>query len=245
MKQFNYELLHKKFNEIVEKYHLYEEPIQVEAKSLTPVEAIGNPERRDYPILKGKEKLMQAEFKGGKGQAFTDMPGYYTGSIRDILDLKLITNFERAVFIAAFNAVISYLGLCGNTVHCKDEEPENCGEKLVTYVKANFGTPKIAMIGLQPALLNHLAPHYDIRVLDMDADAIGKEKYGVLIENSEEQIDEVLAWCDLILATGSTVTNGTINYFMGSKPVVFYGTTIAATAALFGLERFCPCSHTV
>lgn len=48
------------FNEIVKKYHVYEEEIQVEAKSLMPIEVIGNPERRDFPIIKGKEKLMQS-----------------------------------------------------------------------------------------------------------------------------------------------------------------------------------------
>jgi len=43
------------------------------AAALSPEEAIGNPEDRDYPLIVGKERLMQAEFRGALGQAFTDM----------------------------------------------------------------------------------------------------------------------------------------------------------------------------
>ncbi|GAI33155.1 unnamed protein product, partial [marine sediment metagenome] len=55
------------------------------ARTLTPQEVIGKPERDDFPLLKGKEVMLQADFKGSLGQAFTDMPGNYSGSLREIL----------------------------------------------------------------------------------------------------------------------------------------------------------------
>ncbi len=54
---------------------------------------------------------------------------------------------------------------------------------------------------------------FDVRVLDLDPDNIGKTKYGVLIEDGEKDLDEVLNWAEVLLVTGSTVVNGTIVNF--------------------------------
>jgi len=77
-------------------------------------------------------------------------------------------------------------------------------------------------------------------VIDLAEDNIGTVKYGVTIEDGRKDITELLNWCHLILATGSTVVNGSIANFLIGKPVIFYGTTIAGPAALLGLRRFCP-----
>ena len=58
----------------------------VNARTLSADEAIGAPERSDYPIQKGKEVMVEATFKGFKGQAFTDQPGTFSGSLREILE---------------------------------------------------------------------------------------------------------------------------------------------------------------
>ncbi|NOQ33460.1 MAG: hypothetical protein GQ567_04585, partial [Methanosarcinales archaeon] len=70
-----YTTIQEKFEKIVADNNLSEEAVTVRAKPLTPEEAIGNPEGDDFPILKGKERMMQAEFRGSFGQAFTDMYG--------------------------------------------------------------------------------------------------------------------------------------------------------------------------
>ena len=48
------------------------EIVKVKARTLSTEEAIGNPEADDFPLQKGKERLMQAQFGRGLGQAFTD-----------------------------------------------------------------------------------------------------------------------------------------------------------------------------
>ena len=69
-------------------------------------------------------------------------------------------------------------------------------------------------------------------------------KYSVLVEDGEKNTEELLKWCDIIVATGSTIANNTItSLFVDNKPTLFFGTTLAGAAALMGLERFCPCSN--
>ena len=84
---------------------LLAERIVIKAKALSTEEAIGNPDEDDFPIQKGKEKLMQAEFLGSCGQAFTDRYGDFEGSLGDVLTMPLKNNFRRAVFVSALNAV--------------------------------------------------------------------------------------------------------------------------------------------
>lgn len=212
------------------------------ARPLSAKEAIGEPDRDDYPLLKGKEVMIEAAFRGSRGHAFTDMPGRFQGSVRDAVELPLENNFQRAVFIATFNAVMRELGLVEGTVHCRDKEPAQCAKELVEYVKERFGDPRIAFVGFQPGMIERLSGVFQMRVLDLDEDNIGKNKFGIVIEGPEAT-DEVLAWGDVIIATGSTCVNGTITKFVGKKPVVFFGVSVAGAAKVLGFERYCRYPH--
>lgn len=82
-----------------------------------------------------------------------------------------------------------------------------------------------------------------MRVLDLDPDNVGTEKFGVRIESGEE-LEDGLDWCDMIFATGSTIVNGTITNFLNcGKPAVFFGVTISAPAKILGLSSYCHCGH--
>src|SRR4030042_523320 len=214
----------------------------VSARPLTPQEVIGKPERNDFPLLKGKEVMLQADFKGSLGQAFTDMPGNYSGSLREILTMSLDNNFKRAIFIAALNAVLRYLNYISKTVHCKDKEPGECAAHLVDYVKELFANPHIAFIGMQPAMVEALAANFKIRVTDLNPNNVGQQKWGVLIEDAA-YTKEILSWADVILATGTTVINDTLTPLLIEKPIIFYGVTIAGVAYLKGYEQYCFCGH--
>ncbi|MGI6486961.1 MAG: hypothetical protein GX964_09210 [Syntrophomonadaceae bacterium] len=233
-----YDVLLERFREIVDKNNLLDEEVLITGRSLSVEEAIGNPERQDYPLVKGKEKLMQADFKGVKGQAFTDMGGDFKGSLREVLENPLENNFDRAVLIATMNAVCRYLGLIDQTVHCHDEEPEQCAAELVQYLTREYGNPRVALIGYQPAMMEKLAGSFALRVVDLDPDNIGQVKSGVKVEGYDTT-NEVLEWCDVIVATGSTVVNSTIINYLNEKPALFFGTTGAAACHLMGLQRFC------
>ena len=77
-----------------------------------------------------------------------------------------------------------------------------------------------------------------LRVIDLDKDNIGTEKFNTTIEGPEKT-DDAVDWADLLLVTGTTIANGTIEQFLNRKPVLFYGTTIAGAAHLMGWDRFC------
>lgn len=214
----------------------------VSARTLTAKEAIGTPDRDDYPLLKGKEVMVEAVFREAKGHAFTDMPGQFEGTLRDIIGLPLASNFQRAVFIASLNAVMRTLGLVEGSVHCRDKEPASCARQLVEIIKEKFGSPRIAFVGFQPAMIEQLVIPFSVRVIDLDEDNVGKKKFNCLVEGPEAT-DEVLSWGDIILATGSTCVNGTITKFLGNRPVIFYGVSVAGVARACGFERYCPFGH--
>jgi uncharacterized protein (DUF4213/DUF364 family) len=217
-------------------------PVSVRARVLTTEEAIGNPEADDYPLQKGKEKLMQAEFQGAMGQAFTDRYGDFEGTLEDVLQMSLKNNFRRAVFVATINAVLRRLGRIENTIHCRDQEPVECAAELASHIQGKYGAVKIALIGFQPRIVQSLSSHFDIRVLDLDKDNIGTRKFGVGIEGPGQTASAV-NWADLLTVTGTTLVNDTIGNFLNDKPIIFYGTTIAGAAHLMGWERFCARSH--
>ncbi len=239
-----YDILKKYFSDLVVTHGLEGEEIRVMTRPLTAEEAIGTPEDDDYPLLKGRERLMEAEFRGARGHAYTDLFGDYEAGIEEIASLQLVNNFKRAVFICSLNAVMRYLGLAEGTVHCRDEEPVECARDLNGYLKDNFGPLKrVALVGLQPRLLEALAGGYQVRAVDLDPENIGETRHGVLIEPTDE-IDDIIAWSDLILVTGTTVVNGTIERFLDlACPVVFYGVTVAGPARVLNLNRFCVMGH--
>jgi len=230
------------FNLIKEKDLISSKVEIVSARTLTPQEVIGKPERDDFPLLKGKEVMLQADFKGSLGQAFTDMPGNYSGTLKEVFDMSLDNNFERAVFIATLNAVLRYLNYISKTVHCKDKEPAECAAHLVNYIKERFGNPCIAFIGMQPAMVEALAAQFEIRVVDLNPDNIGRKKCGVIIEDAA-YTKKILSWADVILATGTTVVNDTLTPLLIETPIIFYGVTIAGVAYLKGYEQYCFCGH--
>lgn len=233
-----YDIIKKEFIKMVNENGLQSEKIVIQAAPLSTQEAIGNPEDKDYPLITGVERLMQADFGGSLGQAFTDMYGNFSGRLSDIVEMDLKNNFRRAIFIASLNAVMKHLGLITKTTHCKDNEPRECSYELVKYIKRNYGHPRVAMAGFQPRMVEALSKEFELKVTDMAQDNIGTEKFGTTI-SSPEKTQENLNWCDIALVTGTTVVNNTIDQFRTSKPVIFYGITISGVAKLLGLNHFC------
>jgi len=234
-----YDAIKKEFIKLINENGLQEEKVIIRATPLSPEQAIGNPEDRDYPLVAGVERLMQAEFKGSLGQAYTDMYGDFSGTLSQIVEMELKNNFRRAVFISSLNAVMKYLGLITESVHCRDNQPRECSQELVSFIEKNYGQPKVAMVGFQPRMVEALARKFELRVTDMDEDNIGREKFGVKIDDPS-RAQENLKWCDIALVTGTTIVNNTIDQFRTSKPVIFYGITISGVAKLLGLNHFCP-----
>ncbi len=221
---------------------------RITVRALTPEEAIGAKADENFVIKKGKERVIEAVYREAHGQAFTDAPGNWEGTLGELLFLDLGKTGYRAVFTAGLNAVMRSLDLASGTVHCKDEEPTKCGGEMPDVMHKLFGTKRFGMIGLQPAILKEMVDAYGkvgMRVADLNPDNIGQIREDLLVMDGEKELDDLIAWCDVGLATGSSVVNGTINDILerfeaAGKPVVFFGNTISGVAALLDLKRVCP-----
>jgi len=156
---------------------------------------------------------------------------------------RFSTLFTADAYLNVWFCFSAFLGEVKDTVHCRDEEPKECARRSVVSIQEQFpGVKKIAIVGLQPAFVDYFSKEYSLKVLDLDPDNIGKEVFGQIVLNGEKDYPQAAAWADLVLATGSTLVNGSIDAILqiaGNKPVVFYGVTIAGTAWLMKLNRLC------
>lgn len=223
---------------LISRHSLEDEMVSVTARPLTPQEAIGRPVHHDYPLLKGKERMMQATFQKARGQAYSDHTGNFSGSLSVVMNLSMDSNFHRALLIATANAVLRKIGIIHKSCHCKDHDPERCASYLKDALEP-FSAQRVGMIGNQPRMLEELSRHFEVRVCDMDPENIGKVKSGIRVEDAAAY-KEITKWADLVLATGTTLVNDTIGQFIGGVPVLFYGITISGAATLLDLNHFCP-----
>lgn len=105
----------------------------------------------------------------------------------------------------------------------------------------------VGLMGMQPAILEALVETLGPdRVMVSDLAEAGRVCCGVVVLDGMAS-SEMFERCQLILMTGSTLANGTIdrlveNARQHNNRVVIYGTTIAGAAYLLGLERWCSCA---
>lgn len=237
-----------KFREIIEREGLSDVEVSVVVKALTAEEAIGEPGRRDFPILEGKERVIEARVLGWRGHAFTDSPVDFTGKLGEIVGLRLVSNSERAVYIATLNAVLGYLALAEKTVHCKDEEPEKCAKEMASYILERWGKVRVGLIGLNPAIAAELVSVFgaeNVKITDLNPQNIGSVKEGAQIWDGKDRSEDLVRQSDVVVITGTTLVNGTFDSIMGwvraySKDYLVYGVTAAGVCGLMGLERICP-----
>jgi len=226
------------------------EPIEVAARVLTPREAIGAPPRDDFALVRGKEKIVEARFRGFRGHAFSAAEVSFRGTVSEVLGLPLAHIPERAVFFAALNAVLASLGRIARTVHCRDEDPMRCGEELSRHVAAIVPpVRRTALIGYQPGMTRALAAlarerGFRFQVTDMNPANVGQGLFGVRVRDGREN-EAVIGESDVVFCTGSTVVNGTVWEILrwcgahGTR-AVFFGVSVQGPAALMGWETFCP-----
>ncbi len=221
------------------------ENISISTRGLSVEEAIGNPERKDFPLITGKEVLVQANLQNELGQAFTADPIEYSGTIQELLDLPPTRIGIEALIVASLNALARKIGLIKNTVHCINNEPEDCAKKISQYVLEKHGKCKVGIVGYQPAILENCVITLgsdNVAITDLNPDNIAQNRYGVIVLNGEKDTPYMAEWADVFLVTGTVLANDTgeeVLKTIGDKPVYFFGTTAAAIAELNGHQRLC------
>ena len=250
-KQNNLEFLEgskRKLSEIIKEKKLESIEVSVIVKQLTAQDAIGEPGRRDFPIIEGKESVIEAQVLSAKGHAFTDSPGEFDGKLEQILDFPLTTNKKRAIYIATMNAVLRHLDLCEKTVHCKDEEPVKCGREIALHISKEWGDTKVGLIGLNPAIAESLVQTFgpeNVKITDLNMQNISCVKWGVSIWDGRKMAELLVEQSDVVLITGTSMVNATFDHIMNcihkyDKNYLVYGVTAAGVCKLMGLNRICP-----
>jgi uncharacterized protein (DUF4213/DUF364 family) len=131
--------------------------------------------------------------------------------------------------------------------HCHDEEPEKCAAELARYLVEKYGDVKVGMIGYQPAILENLVKALGteaVRCTDLNPKNIGTRKFGAEVWDGRTDTAKLVKWCDVVLATSSTIVNDTYDGIKNladthGKRLVIFGVTGAGVSALLGLERLC------
>lgn len=236
------------FREIVEQEHLLSAAVSVLAKPLTPEEAIGTPGRRDFPIVVGRERVVESSVLGSKGHAFTDSPREFAGTLEDVLDLELTSNQNRAIYVATLNAVLSHLELVQGTVHCRDEDPEHCAAAIAQLVLDRHGPVEVGLIGYNPAIAERLVEAFGaerVRISDLNGDNVGERRFGVEIWDARDRTEDLIDASDVVVFTGTSLVNDTFDRIWRhvrarGKHYLVYGVTAAGVSELLGIERICP-----
>ena len=240
------------FSAIVAEHQLGSDRVRVTVEALSPRQAIGRPQRRDFALLEGREVMVEAEFRGSFGQAFTDQPQSFQGSVDDVQRLNLDSSASRAVFISTLNAVTSYLGTAEGTRHCRDDEPERCGSEIAHNLLKDYGRVRVGLVGYQPAILAHLTRAFgveNVKCSDLNPKNIGSHRSGVRVWDGKTDTARLIDWCELLLATSSAIANDTFDDIYEravtsqGKPLLVFGVTGAGLSALLGLRRICPYGH--
>jgi hypothetical protein len=237
-----------RFNKIVRQNKLDDVELSVLVKTLTPEEAIGEPGRRDFPIVLGKERVIEAEILGCRAHAFTDSTGEFLGRLRDVLAFPLSSSRERAIHIATMNAVLKHLNMVRGTIHCRDQDPVRCAKEIAASASDAWGRCVVGLIGLNPAIAEALGERFgfeNLRVTDLNQANIGRVKYGVEIWDGRERTEELIRHSALVVLTGTTLVNGTFDRILQlirhfEKDYLIYGVTGAGVCRLMGLNRICP-----
>lgn len=237
-----------KFSTLVKERDLEGADVSVTVKELSPREAIGEPKRQDYPIVLGKERVIEAEVLGTKAHSFTDSPADFKGRLSDVLGMALDSNSARAIFIAVMNAVLRHLGVVDATLHCRDEEPEACGREMAAIVRDMPGTHSVGLVGFNPAIAQNLVAVFGpqgVRITDLNPDNIVSVKFDVEIWDGRTRTEELVRTSDIVLVTGTTIVNGTFDSIERlareyGRTLIVYGVTGSGVGALCGLTRICP-----
>jgi hypothetical protein len=228
---------------------LLEADVSVLARPLTPEEAIGTPGRRDFPILIGKERVIEARVGNGRGHAFTDTPREFLGRLSEVIDITFRDSGDRVTYVATLNATLAHLGQVEGAVHCRDDDPERCGAEIAATIRDRISDRGVVgLIGFNPAIAEHLAGTFGpgrLRIADLNPDNVGREKFGVAVWDGAARTGELLETADLVLLTGTTLVNGTFDSIWEGieqrrKMGLVYGVTAAGVCALLGFERICP-----
>lgn len=223
------------------------------AKALLPemvsVTASAEPEKtlrpeKDPPSTVARpEYCVTATICGVKGEAYTENPSDFSGTLQQALEIPPTEKGISAVTIAALNAAVNYLGLAPGTFSEGEDARFGYADALCCYVTEHFGKSNIILVGYDGYLVKRFVDEgLDFWTMDRNPDHISQNRFHhVIVNNAKRNRDSSFVWGKYFIVTGSTLCNGTILHYLDcGKEVLFYGITCAGVATLLHLPWFSP-----
>lgn len=197
-----------------------------------PVSAAARPE---YPVT--------ATICGVKGEAYTEEPESFSGTLQQALQIPPSDKGISAVTVAALNAAMNYLGISPGTFPEGEEARLRYADALCNYVTECHGKSNVILVGYDGYLVKRFMEEgMDFWTMDRDPDNITQDRFHhVVVNNAKRNRESSFVWGTYFVVTGSTLCNGTILHYLNSgKELLFYGITCAGAAALLKLPWFSP-----
>ena len=189
------------------------------------------------------EYCVTAELLGVKGEAYTETPSDFCGTLKEALAIPPTEKGISAVTIAALNAAMSYLDQASGTFPDGEEERVRYADALCRYVKEEFGTDHIILVGYDGYLVKRFVDEgFHFWTMDNDPANITQDRFHhVVVNNAKKNRESSVVWGKYFIVTGSTLCNGTILHYLNSnKELLFYGITCAGAATLLKIPWFSP-----
>ena len=233
-----------KINPLVKKHNLLNEKIEIIVDK-----------SYDGTCLDGKEVRVDVSFLNKKTEVFTDEPSSFSGALKDILNLPLNTNKNRALVAGAINGVMKHLNMVDGSLCDRERFSSLCAEEMADRLYKRWGDNlTIALIGFQNDIAEALVDKFsknNIEITDLDKDNLGKSVKGVEIKDGRQWTAKAVEKNFLALVSATTIINNTAEDILDlskkdnkSRIVIFYGTSISGVASLLGyLRRLCLKSH--
>lgn len=220
---------------------LLKETVSV-AASAEP-ESTLRPENDPPSTVARPEYCVTATLCGVKGEAFTENPEDFYGTLEQALQIPPTEKGISAVTIAALNAAVSYLHLAPGTFPEGEAARFAYADALCRYVTEHYGKSNLVLVGYDGYLVKRFMDEgMDFWTMDRDPDHITQDRFHhVVVNNAKRNRESSFIWGRFFIVTGSSLCNGTILHYLGSgKELLFYGITCAGAATLLKLPWFSP-----
>ncbi len=186
-----------------------------------------------------------ADFQGTKGEAYTECPCGFEGTLKEALDIRPTDNGISAATIASINAAMSHFGHFKGIFPDDPAVHQKYAKKLCIYVSRNFGRSNIVLVGYDGYIVKTFVESgIDFWTIDRNPENISRNLFQHIVVNSGKwNRESAFAWGKVFLITGSTLCNGTITQYLGrgieqGRQILFYGITAAGPMKLLGLPWF-------